>query len=169
MERINNVHIAATLLAAVDEGLALFAGVPEERTARRGAGGKWSARQVIGHLIDSACNNHRRFVINQDDAVATLVVDPYDQNDWVHRNRYADTPAADLAALWAHYNRHIARVLAAVPDEVLNRPRGKFADYQLSYMTPPGTDDATLGHVAEDYVAHIHHHLKQIRALLTSV
>jgi hypothetical protein len=62
----NGAHIAASLRGAVDEGVALFGGVSEDRTARRPDAGAWSAREVIGHLIDSACNNHRRFVINQD-------------------------------------------------------------------------------------------------------
>ena len=158
-------RIAADLRAAIDEGVALFAGASEERTARRPADGKWSAREVIGHLIDSACNNHRRFIINQDDG-DRLLVDPYEQNAWVRRNRYAETPAADLVPMWTAYNRHIARVLEAIPDPVLNHNRGPLADYQFSYMDPPPTGFATLGYLAEDYVAHLRHHLKQIRALL---
>jgi hypothetical protein len=157
--------IAADLRAAIDEGVALFTGATEERTARRPAADKWSAREVIGHLIDSACNNHRRFIINQGDG-DRLLIDPYEQNAWVARNQYAGTPAADLVPMWATYNRHIARVLEAIPDAVLNRPRGPLSDDQFPYMERPPTGHATLGYLAEDYVAHLRHHLKQIRALL---
>ena len=157
-------RIAADLRAAIDEGVDLFTGAGEDRTARRPANGKWSAREVIGHLIDSACNNHRRFINNQDGD--RLVIDPYEQNAWVTRNRYADTPATELVPMWAAYNRQIARVLEAVPDAVLNRARGPLADYQFTYMERPATEYATLGYLAEDYVAHLRHHLKQIRALL---
>ena len=157
--------IAADLRAAIDEGVALVGGAGEERTARRPADGKWSAREVIGHLIDSACNNHRRFIINQGDG-DRLLIDPYEQNDWVARNRYAGTPASDLVPLWAGYNRHIARVLEAIPDAVLNRSRGPLSEYEFTYIPRPATDFATLGYLAEDYVAHLRRHLKQIRALL---
>ena len=159
--------IAADLRAAIDEGIALFKGATEERTARRPAADKWSAREVIGHLIDSACNNHRRFIINQGDG-NRLLIDGYEQNDWVARNRYADTNAADLVPMWATYNRHIARVLEAVPDEVFDRDRGPLSEYAFPYMDRrPTTAFATLGYVAEDYVAHLRHHLEQIRELLT--
>jgi hypothetical protein len=66
------------------------------------------------------------------------------------------------------YNRHIARVIEAIPDAVLNRGRGPLAGYRFSYIDPPATEFATLRHVAEDYVGHIRHHLRQIRTLLTS-
>jgi hypothetical protein len=159
--------IAADLRAAIDEGVALFKGATEERTARRPAADKWSAREVIGHLIDSACNNHRRFIINQGDG-SRLQIDGYEQNEWVARNRYAGTNASDLVPMWATYNRHIARVLEAVPDEVLNRDRGPLSDDAFTYMDRrPTTAFATLGYLAEDYVAHLRHHLKQIRELLT--
>lgn len=158
-------RIAADLRAAIDEGVALFAAAGEDQTARRPADGKWSAREVVGHLIDSACNNHRRFIINQGNG-ERLLIDSYEQNAWVARQRYADTPASELVPMWAGYNRHIARVLEAIPDPVLNRARGPLADYDFSYIERPTTDFATLGYLAEDYVAHLRRHLRQIRALL---
>jgi hypothetical protein len=148
----------------VAEGERLLAEAGEARTARRPAGGGWTAREVIGHLIDSACNNHRRFVINQDSP--RLAVDPYEQDAWVTRGRYADTPAADLVRLWSAYNLQIARMLEAIPGEVLHQARGPLADYRFSYITPSATGHATLGYLADDYVAHIEHHLRQISSLL---
>ena len=90
----DGARMAVSPRLAIDEGLALFHGVGEDRTARRPAPNAWCAREVIGHLIDSACNNHRRFIINQD--VTRLIVDPYEQETWVARQHYADTPASEL-------------------------------------------------------------------------
>jgi hypothetical protein len=148
----------------VAEGTRLLAEAGEERTVRRPTGGGWTAREVIGHLIDSACNNHRRFVVNQHSP--RLVIDPYEQDAWVSLGRYADTPAADLVRLWSAYNLQMARVLEAIPDEVLNQARGPLADYRFSYIAQPATEYATLGYLADDYVAHIQHHLSQISSLL---
>ena len=157
-------EVASRLRAAVADGVRWFAGVGEERAAQRPAGGGWTAREVVGHLIDSACNNHRRFVINQDSP--RLVVDPYEQDAWVSRGRYAESPAAELVRLWSTYNLQIARVLEAIPDGVLNQARGPLADYRFSYIAPPAGDYATLGYLADDYVAHIQHHLRQIASSL---
>ena len=158
------LQLAADLRAAIDEGSGLLAGAPEPTTARRPAGGGWCAREVIGHLIDSACNNHRRFIINQ--AAATLIIDPYDQAAWNSLQRHADRPAAELVAFWSAYNRHLAHVIATIPGDVLNRPRGPIARLGSLYITTPD-GEASIGHLAADYVAHLRHHLDQIRRLLS--
>ena len=160
----DGARIAASLRAAIDEGIAIFHGVREDQTARRPAADAWCAREVIGHLIDSACNNHRRFIINQD--ADRLIVDPYDQTAWVARSHYAQTPSSALVPTWAAYNAQVARVIEAMPDAVLNRARGPIADHRFSYVDVPVTEFVTLGYLVEDYVGHIRHHFRQIRSLL---
>jgi hypothetical protein len=157
-------RLAARLRAAIDEGAALFDGVGEEKTAWRPIPGQWCAREVIGHLIDSACNNQRRFIINQD--AERLAIDPYDQNRWVSLSHYADTPASVLVPAWRAYNDQIARVIERIPDEALIRRRGAILDYRFPYLNYQPSDAATLRDLVEDYVGHIHHHFKQLRALL---
>ena len=159
-------RIAAQLRAAVDEGVALCSGVSDDRTSARPPSGGWCAREVVGHLIDSASNNHVRFIVNQDAGVETLVVQSYEQQDWVSLGCYRDTPAAELIMLWAAYNRQLARMLEAMPDAVLTRPRGSLTGHSFPYTDVSG-EFATLGHLADDYVGHIRHHLQQIRRLLT--
>jgi hypothetical protein len=77
--------------------------------ARPLAPGKWSRKEIIGHLIDSAANNHARFVRAQlhDD----LVFEGYDQARWVEVQRYRERPWTDLVGLWQAYNVHIASVM----------------------------------------------------------
>ena len=157
-------RIAASLRAAIDEGAALFAGVSEAQTALRPAPGTWSAREVIGHLIDSACNNHRRFIVNQQ--AERLIVGPYEQEAWVARQGYAETPASELLVLWTAYNRHLARVIERMPDAVLHDARGPMGDRRFPYTDLPAGDVVTLRHLVEDYVGHIRHHLQQIRSLV---
>jgi hypothetical protein len=157
-------RIAASLRGVIDEANALLAGVSEERTARRPAPDRWSVRELIGHLIDSACNNHRRFILNQD--AERLSVDPYDQEAWVACQRYAETPAAELLPLWTAYNRHLARVIEAMSDAVLDGARGPVGERRFPYTELRLGDVATLRHLVEDYVGHIRHHLRQVRALL---
>src|SRR5687767_7737868 len=85
---------AADLHASIAEGLALFASIDEARSQRRPKPGAWCAREIVGHLIDSACNNHRRFVIGQVPGLARF--DGYEQNTWVSRQHYAGEPWSSL-------------------------------------------------------------------------
>lgn len=156
--------IAARLAAAVDEGASLFDGVSEERTTWRPSENAWCAREVIGHLIDSACNNHRRFIINQD--VERLVAEPYEQQKWIALSGHGDVPAAELVQTWQAYNRQIARVVERIPDEVLNRSRGPLSEYRFPYLAYEPSAAATLRDLIEDYIGHCHHHFTQIRTLL---
>ena len=147
--------IAADLHAAIAAGLDLFNRVDETRTAERPAEGAWSAREILGHLIDSACNNHRRFVLGQDPS--TFAFDGYVQDTWVARQHYARVPFRDIVALWAAYNRHLAHVIAVAPADALAiKGRG------------PEGKEVTLGFLMEDYVTHLRHHLDQLRARLTA-
>ena len=145
--------IAADLDAAVRAGLDLFHGIDEQRTVERPGPDAWCAREILGHLVDSACNNHRRFVIGQ--GPPPIVFQGYDQDAWVGRQRYADVPFRDIASLWGAYNRHLAHVIASTPSEVLEE----------SGEGPDGI--VTLGYLMEDYVRHLRHHLDQIRTLVT--
>lgn len=99
----------------------LLRSITELDASRSPAPGKWSPKQIVGHLVDSAANNHQRFVraALQDE----LVFAGYAQEEWVAVQRYQQAAWADLLALWLAYNRHIATVMAAVPDEARTRVR----------------------------------------------
>ncbi|HET9272634.1 MAG TPA: DinB family protein [Vicinamibacterales bacterium] len=145
--------IAADLHAALTEGLRLFSGVDDALSAERPQPDAWCAREIVGHLIDSACNNHRRWILGQTPGLATF--DGYEQNLWVSRNAYADESWADLVALWAAYNRHLRHVIARTPAGHLS----------LSAMSPDGDGPVSIGFLMQDYVGHIRHHLEQVRRL----
>lgn len=124
------------------------------------APGKWSPKEVIGHLIDSASNNHGRFVRAQ--LTDDLVFPGYEQEGWVAMQRYADAPWADLVALWRGFNLHIARVIANTPDNVARKPRAAHNLDQIAFRTIPRDQPATLEYFMADYVDHLEHHLAQI-------
>ncbi|MFL6273924.1 MAG: DinB family protein [Blastocatellia bacterium] len=134
---------------AVDTAVAQFAGFSEAETSMPMAAGKWSRKQLLGHLIDSAANNHQRFIRAQLDGPKAFP--GYEQEVWVERNGYADAAWSELVALWQAYNRHLLRVLALIPAE------------RFDVICMVG-DNApmTLGYIAEDYVRHLKHHLQQL-------
>jgi broad specificity phosphatase PhoE len=153
-------EFAADLRQTVARAEPLLAALGDERSRRHPAPGKWSPREVIGHLIDSASNNHQRFVRAQlhDD----LIFPGYDQAAWVWIQRYMDAPWDDLIALWSGFNRHIARVMDTAPDDDLTRPRVRHNLDELAWVPVPADQPATLEYFMRDYVAHLRHHLRQI-------
>jgi hypothetical protein len=134
--------------------------MPEAQAAAVPAPGKWSAKQVIGHLIDSASNNHQRFVRAQftDD----LVFPGYQQDAWVAAQRYQAAPWPELVSLWQHFNLHLARVIEAVPPDIRTRPRTRHNLHQLAWRPVAESQPATLEYFMADYVGHLTHHLAQI-------
>jgi hypothetical protein len=111
--------------------------------------GHWSRKQILGHLIDSAANNHQRFVRGQLDR--ELTTPGYAQAQWVETERFNDREWSDLVQFWLAYNRHLLHVMShAAPD-------------RLGTLVRVGNDDpVTLEFVMIDYVRHMKHHLEQL-------
>jgi hypothetical protein len=113
---------------------------------------KWSKKEVLGHLIDSAHNNLRRFVVGQYEQEPNIV---YDQDFWVSANDYQEMKDADVIALWQLLNERIIAILTNMPVENYDRTcnTGKIS---------PSIH--TVQWIAADYVKHLKHHLNQIIA-----
>ncbi|HVZ47412.1 MAG TPA: DinB family protein [Gemmatimonadaceae bacterium] len=151
---------ARRLRAAIATAEPMLRAMSDAAAARAPAPGKWSPKQVIGHLIDSATNNHQRFVraAFQD----TLVFPGYAQDDWVALQRYGDAAWDELLTFWLAYNRHIATIMAAVPEEARLRVRATHNLDEIATHAPPTAAHATLDYFMLDYVDHLELHLRQI-------
>jgi hypothetical protein len=128
-----------------------FARLSDAEAAQPAIAGGWSRKQILGHLIDSASNNHQRFVraLLQDE----LRWPNYEQEGCVRVERHQEARWTDLVQLWASYNRFLAHILAGVPEE----KRGTLC---FIADNPP----LTLEELAADYLVHMEHHLEQLRA-----
>jgi DinB family protein len=111
--------------------------------------GKWSMKEIIGHLIDSAANNHQRFVRLQNPTEIVSV--KYDQEFWVEAQAYQSEKWVDLVELWYFYNKHLSHLVANLNQAML--------DNKCDMGYP---EDKTLEFVVRDYIRHLDHHLKQI-------
>lgn len=143
--------VADNLIQIVDRAVEHLRGLAEEEVSIQPAPGKWSKKEILGHLIDSAANNHHRFIRAQ--LTDTFRFPDYQQPQWVDRNDYAHRPWLELVEFWRLYNRHLAHVMRAMNDEKLETP---------CYL---GNHDVmTLRFIATDYSQHLLHHLRQLGA-----
>jgi len=135
------------LVAEVPDQLRQFS---HEELARRPAPGKWSKKEILGHLCDSALHNWQRFTAAQWQA-GPLHIIPYPQDDLVRLNNYQQVPTDETVALWDSLNTQITAVLKNLLPEKLAHP-----------IVLPDGKPATLQFWIEDYLAHLEHHLGQI-------
>ena len=134
--------------------------IDEAQSERPRAEDHWSAKQIIGHLIDSAANNHARFVIGQlkDD----LVFPGYDQNGWVRTNHYQQRDWSDLIQLWRSYNLHLHHLMTHADQAKLSTPCTLHTLQEIAFKTVPKAEPVTLEYLMKDYIDHLKHHLGQI-------
>jgi hypothetical protein len=111
---------------------------------------KWSKKEIMGHLIDSAQINLQRFVRCTYQENFKL---RYNQVEWVEAGHYQQADITELLPLWKLLNLQIVRVISGFPAE------------RLQIQCDTGRDSINL-HTAEwlmqDYVEHLNHHLIQI-------
>ena len=134
--------------------------IPEEQSRRRSSPDDWAPIEILGHLIDSAANNHQRFVRAQftDD----LVLPGYDQDQWISAQKYRDERWSDVIQLWSAYNLHLVHVVSLIPEEVLTKSRSPHTLDQIAFKLVDKNQPATLEYLIRDYLVHLRHHLDQI-------
>jgi len=141
--------LSTKLLTLIDAAHPVLTQVDEPTSTQPILKGGWSRKQLLGHLIDSASNNHQRFV--RASLQESLNFPGYDQNGNVRAQHFQAADWPQLIALWSAYNRFLAHVIAHLPAA------------KLSTTCRIGADNpVTLEFLATDYVSHLAHHLNQM-------
>jgi DinB superfamily len=147
-----SVVIANELVGAVETASAKLKLLHETEVTLKPTPNKWSKKEILGHLMDSASNNHQRFVRAQMiDGAGEFAFPGYEQDDWVRRQDYNSKPWTELVELWRLFNRHVAHALRSIADDKLE-----------THCRIGSGEPVTLGFIAEDYLTHMKHHLEQL-------
>jgi len=139
-------QVISQLTAIVDEYTALFNNIPAGAFEAKPIPGKWSKKEILGHMIDSAQNNIRRFIVAQYEDNPTIT---YKQDNWVAISGYQNYDLTDLVNLWYLLNKHIVVILERMPAEMMQRSCQTEKPHTIDWL-------------AKDYIRHLLHHLHQV-------
>ena len=143
--------VTEELQRIVNDFSSKISSIPEKEFAVKPLPNKWSKKEVLGHLIDSAQNNLRRFICGQYESSPPHII--YEQDFWVSANAYGQAKSEHVIQLWQLINNRLCDVLNTMPrsnySKVCNTGRTSEQLHSIEFL-------------AEDYVKHMKHHLNQI-------
>jgi DinB family protein len=137
---------AFELEALIDQHIATLRAMLKDKIEYKPSPAKWSKKEILGHMVDSAQNNIRRFIVAQYENNPTIT---YRQDDWVAISHYQDYDQDDLVNLWYLLNKHIVVLLKNLSQQALQRNCQTEALHTIDWL-------------ATDYVRHLRHHLHQV-------
>jgi hypothetical protein len=138
--------IAFELKSVIDKHIAALRAIPEEKMAYKPSPAKWSKKEILGHMVDSAQNNIRRFIVAQYEENPAIV---YNQDKWVAISNYQQYDTGDIVTLWHLLNKHVVVILENMPKEMKQRQCQTGSLHTIEWL-------------AGDYVKHLRHHLHQV-------
>lgn len=131
----------------IDKAPSILTEIGEENMSAKSLPTKWSKKEIIGHLIDSATNNHQRFVRGQFEHNPEI---RYDQNKWNEFSFYQEIDSNQIISFWTIYNRQLLEIISRISTENLKK------------QIKVGDNLLTIEFLIVDYVEHLDHHLKQV-------
>ena len=137
-----------------------FLNISEEQSGIPPQPGKWSSKQILGHLVDSSINNITRFINGQ--FQEEFIFPGYNQDDWVKKQRYDEADWTFIINLWKNNNLQIARVVELIPEEAFRRLHKKHNFNLISFKELSEDMPASLEYLFVDYVDHMKHHINKI-------
>ena len=156
LEQLDPAELSVRLTAIIAEAVSWLEDISDRRAGTAVFEGKWCAKEVIGHLIDSAVNNLQRIVLLEiaPDAAPYVYSQPYEQDDWVRAQRYADKNWTQTLTLWIVLNEHVAWTMRSIN----RRHLGRLCIFPEDHMT--------FGFLLDDYIEHVKHHLDALHGWL---
>ena len=145
-------QISSQITLAINAASLNFLALDEEFLGKKSHPEKWSKKEIIGHLCDSAFNNIQRFVRGQYENNPTI---NYEQNNWVSICNYNSYSKDEIIALWKNLNKHLCKILENMPAE-------NYSKTCVMMSLGNATKEYSLEWIAEDYLRHLLHHIKAL-------
>ena len=134
--------------------------IPQEEFNHKPRPTKWSKKELLGHLIDSAYNNHQRFL--RAEGQGNLIFLGYDQDEWVIRNDYQSRTKEEVLETWISVHHHLGCLIKGLSKEVLHQETTNHNFHKICMNLLEVGQPITLSYLIWDYLFHLEYHLNQI-------
>ena len=145
-----NVAFLTEIKNTVLQSYAELRAISEDAASAKPSEEQWSIKQLIGHLLDSASNNHQRIVRLQ--IFDEIEFPYYQQDEFVSVNHYQTQSWEALLDFWKSYNLHLVHLVENLNSAKLN-----------NIWHTPDDKELPFSFIVEDYLRHLQHHLRQIK------
>jgi hypothetical protein len=139
-------QLAAEISALIENSMVELRSIPEQSMQEKPVPNKWSKKEIMGHLVDSAQNNIRRFVVTQYEETPLIV---YNQDKWVAASDYQQVETEEILQLWYLLNKQLSIILQHTDESMANRMCRTQELHTLEWL-------------ATDYIKHLKHHIHQV-------
>ncbi len=139
-------EIARELDSFIEQNIEALRNVHENVMSLKPSPAKWSKKEIMGHLVDSAQSNIWRFIVGQYEDTPHIT---YNQDKWVAISAYQEWDTAILIELWYGMNKQAAAVLFNISSENAQRTVQTEALHTIEWL-------------AQDYLKHLRHHVHQV-------
>jgi len=149
-----------TLKDIIEEVYPVFERMSSAQFSEKPSENKWSPKEIVGHLVDSAFNNHRRII--KAESQEDLLFEGYDQDEWVARNNYQNRSKKDILELWRISNLHFGESVYSLSKEKLNHKTKVHSYFGWSMIPFEEGKEESIVYLIADFVYHTEHHIVQI-------
>jgi len=154
---MNHISLADELGTAVNAFYTTYRGLDDVLASMQPSGGGWSPKEIIGHLVDSASNNHQRFVRLQIQERLAFPDYAKDNMKWVAIEHYNAMAFDELLSLWRLYNILLENIIRKADPE------------KLQNCWETGGKNLSLMFLMTDYLRHIKEHTASFEKTLEEV
>ncbi len=155
--------VANELDKIIDGFISKYKDLDEEITGKKLSIDKWTLKEIIGHLIDSASNNHQRFLRLQ--LRNDLEFPDYNKDDWIKLQKYNEILYSDLLSLFLYYNKLIKQIILNVDKNCLKNKWNVAWDENTNYITL----ERLIKHYVEHIKGHISHFNERLNEILKNI
>lgn len=149
-----------TLRQIILNAYALLSEQSESSFSQKASPEKWSKKEILGHLIDSAYNNHQRFL--RAETQGNLIFQGYHPDEWVRKNNYQNRELEDVLETWKLANLHLCHLIAHLPNNLLKQQTTAHNFHLIGMNRPEEGTPSSLSYLIWDYIFHLEHHLAQL-------
>ncbi len=140
-------QVISKLINIIDVAPKILEQISEEEMSEKPSKNKWSKKEILGHLIDSAIHNHQRIIRGQFENIPEI---NYDQNKWNEYSFYQQLESKQIIMFWTIYNKHLIEIIKRIPKENIQK------------QIKVNENLFAIELIIIDYLEHLEHHLKQV-------